>query len=171
MKNLAIMLALLTAPWLLGRLIAAARHREFNGRGLGAIGCGLLFVFTGIGHFVITQPMAQMLPGWVPARTELVYLTGIVELALAVGFFVPQFRRISGLVAAVLLVLFFPANVYAALNHVPLGGHAWGPVYLLVRTPVQAIILGWVYWFTVLPPVESAQEPTHDVRSPPLSQS
>jgi uncharacterized membrane protein len=55
-------------------------------------------------------------------------------------------------VAAVVLVLFFPANVYAALNHVPMGGHAWGPVYLLLRAPLQVIILLWVYWFTIRQP-------------------
>jgi hypothetical protein len=24
-----------------------------------------------------------------------------------------------------------------------MGGHAWGPVYLLVRAPLQAVIAGW----------------------------
>jgi uncharacterized membrane protein len=163
MTTLIIMLALLTGPWLVGRLIAAARRRDFN---LGAIGAGLLFAFTGIGHFIITRPMAQMLPGWVPARTELVYLTGILELVIAAGFFVPRFRRLSGWAAVLLLVLFFPVNVYAALNRVPLGGHAWGPLYLLVRTPVQAIIVGWIYWFTIRPPTESGQAPA---RKSPVS--
>ena len=39
--------------------------------------------------------------------------------------------------------------VYSTVNHVPMGGHAWGPVYLLIRAPLQAIILFWVYWFTI----------------------
>ena len=47
------------------------------------------------------------------------------------------------------LMLFFPANIYAAIQHVPMGGHAWGPVYLLVRAPLQAAILLWVYRFTI----------------------
>jgi uncharacterized membrane protein len=50
------------------------------------------------------------------------------------------------------LILFFPANIYAAINHIPLGGHAWGPAYLLIRAPLQAIILFWVYWFTIRQP-------------------
>ena len=32
-----------------------------------------------------------------------------------------------------------------------LGGHAWGPVYLFVRVPLQAFILLWVYWFAIRP--------------------
>jgi uncharacterized membrane protein len=68
------------------------------------------------------------------------------------AFFVPKARRFTGCVAAAVLVLFFPANIYAAINHVPIGGHAWGPVYLLIRAPLQAIMLFWVYWFTIRQP-------------------
>ena len=38
---------------------------------------------------------------------------------------------------------------YAALQHVPMGGHAWGPVYLLVRAPLQIFVLWWI-WAMVL---------------------
>jgi uncharacterized membrane protein len=93
--------------------------------------------------------MAQMLPPWVPAPVALVYLTGVLEFALAIGFIIPETRRSAGWMAAAVLVLFFPANIYAAINHIPMGGHAWGPVYLLLRAPLQLAILLWVYWFTL----------------------
>jgi uncharacterized membrane protein len=90
-----------------------------------------------------------MLPPWVPGRMLLVYLTEVLEFAIAVGFLVPKSRRFIGWLAALVLVLFFPANIYAAINYIPMGGHTWGPVYLLIRAPLQAIILFWVYWFTI----------------------
>ena len=96
--------------------------------------------------------MARMLPAWAPARVILVYLTGVLEFAIAVGFLTDKSRRFTGWVAVVMLVLFFPVNVYAAVNHIPMGGHAWGPVYLLIRAPLQAIILLWVYWFAIKRP-------------------
>lgn len=138
------MLALMVGPYL------ASRSRP-----AGAIGLGLLFLFTGSGHFLQTGPMVEMLPGWMPARVALVYLTGILELAIALSFFVPATRRLAGWTAAAVLVAFFPANIYAALNHVPMGGHAWGPVYLLVRAPLQLAILAWVYAFTLRRPPRS----------------
>jgi len=133
-----VMLALMTGPWIVLRSRAA-----------GAIGLGVLFVFTGVGHFIQTEPMAQMLPGFVPFRVPLVYLTGLLEFAIAAGFFIPATRRLAGWAATVALVLFFPANIYAAFAHVPMGDHAWGPVYLLLRTPLQAAIVAWVWWFAL----------------------
>lgn len=144
-----IMLALMLAPAFLAATLNRFSRYRFDLRNAAAAGLGLLFIFTGIGHFVQTAPMVQMLPPWVPERELLVYLSGFLEFAIAFGFFIPRFRRVAGLAAALVLVLFFPVNVYAAFNHVPMGGHAWGPVYLLIRAPLQAIILAWVYWFTI----------------------
>lgn len=146
-----VMLALLTAPYVIVRLASLVKHRKRNDRGAAAVGLGLMFLFTTVGHFVKTEPMAQMLPEWVPARIPLVYLTGFLEFGIAIGFFVPRSRRFTGCVAVVMLVLFFPANVYAAMNHIPVGGHAWGSIYLLVRAPLQLVILLWIYWFTIRP--------------------
>lgn len=147
-----IMLVLMTAPYGVMRLWAAEMHRTVDFRGAAAVGLGILFVFTGVGHFIQTAPMSEMLPPWVPGRVPLVYLTGILEFAIAAGFFLPKTRRMAGWAAAAVLLLFFPANIYAAIHHVPMGGHAWGPVYLLIRAPLQIIILLWVYWFAIRRP-------------------
>jgi uncharacterized membrane protein len=147
-----IMLALMMAPYLGVRILSVGTRHDFDVRGAAAIGLGILFIFTGLGHFIQTEAMAQMLPPWLPERILLVYVTGGLEFAIAVGFLVPKWRRFTGWVGAAILVLFFPANIYAAINHVPMGGHAWGPVYLLVRAPLQAVILWWVYWFTIRQP-------------------
>jgi uncharacterized membrane protein len=96
--------------------------------------------------------MAAMLPPWIPARVPLVLVTGVLELAVAAAFFVPRTRRAAGWAAAALLVLFLPVNVYAAVQHVPMGGHAWGPAYLLVRVPLQLAVLLWVYRFVLRQP-------------------
>jgi hypothetical protein len=33
-----------------------------------------------------------------------------------------------------------------------MGGHAWGPAYLLVRVPLQLAVLLWVYRFVLRQP-------------------
>ncbi|WP_406672501.1 hypothetical protein [Natronospira sp.] len=152
-----IMLVLIITPWLIARGISGAMRSDFDARSAAAIGLSILFMFTGIGHFAQTELMVQMIPTWVPVRVFLVYVTGILEFVIAVGFLIPKCRRFTGWAAAAILILFFPANVHAAINHVPMGGHAWGPVYLLVRAPLQAVILFWVYWFTIRQPGTALQ--------------
>jgi uncharacterized membrane protein len=147
-----LLLVLMMAPYLAVRILSVATHRDYNARGGAAIGLAVLFIFTATGHFIDTDTMARMLPAWIPGRALLVYLTGVLEFAIAAGFLMRKSRRFTGWVAAALLIVFFPANIYAALNHIPMGGHAWGPVYLLIRAPLQAVILLWVYWFTIRRP-------------------
>jgi len=160
-----IMLVLMMVPYLIVQGLSAVAQRDYDARSAAAVGLGILFLFTGIGHFIQTEPMVRMLPSWVPGRTLLIYLTGVLEFAIAVGFLIPKSRRLAGLIAAVVLVLFFPANIYAAINHVPMGGHAWGPVYLFIRAPLQLIILFWVYWFTIRQPEERGQIKRDDSES------
>jgi uncharacterized membrane protein len=158
-----VMLVLMMGPYLVVRLLSVFTHRDHNAWGAAAIGLTVLFIFTGIGHFIETESMAQMLPSWVPERALLVYLTGILEFAIAAGFLVQRSRQFTGWVAAVMLVLFFPVNVYAALNHIPMGGHAWGPVYLLIRAPLQVIILLWIYEFAIKRSDHTEQKEIPDV--------
>lgn len=145
-----LMLLILTLPWLTHRAWARWRERAPS-PSAAAWGSGLLFLFTASGHFVQTGPMVQMLPPFVPAREMLVYASGVLEIVIALGFFSSRWRRAAAWAALAVLVGFFPANIYAAFEHVPMGGHAWGPVYLLVRAPLQLAILGWI-WFLVLRP-------------------
>ena len=150
-----LMLALMILPYVGARWLSVALHRQIDLRLAASAGLVILFVFTGVGHFIQTANMAQMLPPWVPERTLLVYITGILELALAAGFLSKKRRRLAGCLAATLLIAFFPANVYAAIHRIPMGGHEWGPVYLLVRVQLQGAILFWVYWFAIRKPVQS----------------
>ena len=68
-------------------------------------------------------------------------------LVLAVLF--APYRRVAGLLLIALFVALFPANVWAAMRHAPVGGHAWGPIYLLVRAPLQAFFIWWAYRFAL----------------------
>ena len=62
------------------------------------------------------------------------------------ALFIPRLQASASALAMACLIVFFPANVYAAVNSTGLGGHQWGPVYLLIRLPLQLILLAWSYW-------------------------
>jgi uncharacterized membrane protein len=42
-------------------------------------------------------------------------------------------------------VVFFPANIYAAIKGNGLGEHQWRLIYLLIREPLQQILIVWAY--------------------------
>jgi len=121
----------------------------------GLLGISLAFGFFGIGHFIQTDAMVAMLPEVVPARRPLVLLTGLLEIALAIGFMFPRTRKLTGLAAIAVLIGFFPANVYAAFNHTGMGGHVWGPEYLLIRLPLQVLLVAWTWTFVVRPQTDA----------------
>jgi uncharacterized membrane protein len=125
MTTLIVMLVLMVAPYTMMRILSARTLRDFNSQSAAAIGFALPFFFTSGRHFMLTEPMSHMLPPWVPARVSITHATGILEFAIALGFLVRRSRQFTGLVAVAFLVLFFPANIYATFNYVPMGGHTW----------------------------------------------
>ncbi len=143
MQNIAIIVTLLFLPYWL--LMPAHLSESSRGR----IGVSLVFAFAALGHFIKTAAMTQMLPAWVPMRVPLIYLTGVFELLGAVAILITPLSRHVGLALCAYLLLILPSNIYAAFERVDFGGHGAGPIYLLVRIPLQLLLIGWIYWFAV----------------------
>jgi uncharacterized membrane protein len=80
-----------------------------------------------------------MVPDSVPAPGLFVTLTGIAEIAAAIGLVIPRFAQITSIALAVFLVAVFPANVRAAREGLEIGGN---PVMgVLPRAILQVIFL------------------------------
>lgn len=144
-----IILILLTLPLLIAFVSAKLTKTKLNIKKYACWGLGIAFIFFSVGHFVKTDGMIEMLPSWLPWRAGIIYATGVLELAIGISLFLSNLQAKAALLAIVVLVLFLPANVYAALNSVGLGGHQWGPIYLLIRIPIQIILIAWAYLFCI----------------------
>ena len=72
---------------------------------------------------------------------------------------IPIALDILSITAIAVLVGFFPANIYAALNQTGMGGHLWGPVYLLIRGPLQALLIWWTWYYAVRSANPGARSP------------
>jgi uncharacterized membrane protein len=77
-----------------------------------------LFVASGALHLVRPQVFVRIVPRRLPARTELVYGSGVAELLCAAGLAVPATRAAAGWASAALLVGIFPANVQMTVSAV-----------------------------------------------------
>ena len=109
-------------------------------RGAGRAGLAIMFVFTAAAHFNDMQhDLLAMIPDPLPRDLWLIYLTGVLEIAGAIGLLVPRFQRIAGICLVILLVVMFPANVNAALNEIPLRGEPPTPLWL--RLPIQVLFI------------------------------
>ncbi|MBP1990475.1 DoxX family protein [Paenibacillus eucommiae] len=112
----------------------------------------LFFIYAGIGHFRQAAGFAEMLPDFVPLKVTIIYITGILEILLALFLVIPGTRRRAGLWTAIYLVLIFPANIYAAIEHIPAPGQTeTDPTLLWIRLLFQPLLIWWVIWCSRLP--------------------
>ena len=74
------------------------------------------FLASGVVHLVRPETFEPIVPRPLPYKRELVYASGLAELACAVGLLVPRTRRVAGAASAVLLAAVFPANVQMAID-------------------------------------------------------
>lgn len=80
-------------------------------------GLSAMFVLTGVSHFTgMRAEMIAMVPDVLPAPDLLVTLTGIAELAGALGLLVPRLHVLAASGLTVLLIAVLPANVALALS-------------------------------------------------------
>lgn len=114
----------------------------------GRIALAALFVMTGVAHFIVTEPMAEMVPPPFPPVAT-VLATGVLEILGAIGLLVPRTSKLAAWCLFVFLIAVFPANIYAAVNHTGLGGHLDGPSYLWQRVPFQLLLLVWTWVFGI----------------------
>ena len=127
-------------------------RKEYDFALAARIAMDLMLVFTAIGHFVFTKGMSMMIPPFVPFKENMVYLTGLFEILLAIGLLNPKFKVISGWPLIVFLLLMLPANIYASLHNVnyqkgTLDGN--GVSYLWFRIPLQILFIIWAYFSAI----------------------
>lgn len=109
--------------------------------------CAMLF-FTGIGHFAFTKGMTLMIPPMIPLKTEIIYLTGLLEMILGICLLIPRLSVYSGWVLIAFFLLLLPANIYAAIKHIDYQKASFdgnGLSYLWFRIPLQILFIAWIY--------------------------
>ena len=127
-------------------LLGVQRLSSWRVAGRGAL--VIMFLFTGTSHFTsMKYDFAAMIPAPLPNDLWVIYLSGVFEIAGAVGLLIPQTRKLAGICLVLLLVALFPANVYAALSEIPLRGEAATPLW--IRTPMQLLYIGMVWWTSI----------------------
>lgn len=109
-------------------------------------GLSLFFVLAGANHFLNPDFYVEMMPPYLPAHLELVYLSGLLESLGGAAVLAPTVRARSGWALVALLIAVFPANLHMALNPELFPDMSSAALYL--RLPLQIPLIGWAYWAT-----------------------
>lgn len=144
MKPLLILITVFVISFLAHKIFTGNFEFALSGR----IALAVMLLFTALGHFLFTKGMSMMLPGFVPFKTAIVYVTGVLEIAAAIGLFIPKFRVITAWFLIVFFIMLLPANIYAALKHINYQEGTFdgnGPAYLWFRVPLQVLFIIWTY--------------------------
>jgi uncharacterized membrane protein len=106
----------------------------------------LFFTYAGFHHLLAPAFYVSIMPPWIPAHLELVYISGVFEIMGGIGVLIPATRSFAGLGLVALLVAVYPANLHMAFNpelfpDIPV-------VALYVRLALQFVAFYWAYSVT-----------------------
>lgn len=108
------------------------------------------FLTSAVVHLVRPEVFEPIVPGPLPYKRELVYASGLAELACTAGLLLPRTRRFASLASAVLLAAVFPANVQMAIDaHRVIAGKGSTPrrqamrAVAFARLPLQVPLIRW----------------------------
>lgn len=108
-----------------------------------AVALAALLLTTGTWHFASPHGFESIVPRFLGSPAFWVRLSGVGELACAVGLLIPRTRQVAAWATAALFVVVFPANVVMAV-------HAWhGNGSKLVaygRLPLQIPLVLWALY-------------------------
>jgi uncharacterized membrane protein len=114
---------------------------------------GILFIAAGVMHFIVPSFYVAIMPPYLPSHRTLVYLSGVAEVLGGVGVLLPSTRRLAGWGLILLLLAVFPANIHMFTEAQAEQGWSLYTVGLLLRLPLQFVMMAVVYWCAVQPPV------------------
>ena len=106
---------------------------------------GSFFIFAGVMHFARPRWYLAIMPDYLPAHRELVYASGVAEIAGGVGTLIPATRKAGSWWSIATLVAVFPANLHMALNPERYKRVPGGRNGLYARLPVQVLFILWAW--------------------------
>jgi len=89
----------------------------------------------------------RIMPDYIPWHRQLVYLSGIAEIAGGLGILITEIQQVASYGLIALLFAVFPANIDMAVKaNRKRGWLSFYTLMLLFRLPLQFLLIYWVYW-------------------------
>lgn len=128
----------------------------------GRIAFSFGFIVVGIMHLVQPEGLTYMIDGILPYPRFWVYLTGVLEIVLALLLHVKKLQKVAGWLIIIYLIAVFPANINVAIQNLPPPGglppQRW---YVWSRLLFQPLYIGWVYLCAIRPEIKTVSDKVH----------
>lgn len=105
-------------------------------------------IIVGVLHFTSPEGFEKIVPDYLPYHLALVYTSGLLEILGGVGLLIFCVRHYAAWLLVILYIAVFPANLYQAVNNIPVASLPHDPSLIWLRLPFQAVLVTWAWWFT-----------------------
>lgn len=102
----------------------------------------LILLIAGVIHLASPEVFLAAFPFWVPYKIELIYLTGVLEIVLAIGLMIKKFQDLSAKTTALYFLLLLPIHIYVSFYSIEIFGIN-NPFLLWGRTLFQFVFFFW----------------------------
>ncbi len=109
----------------------------------------VFFVVAGLLHFIIPEFYLAMMPPFIPFQQFFILISGIAEMAGAIGIQISRLRKFAGIGLIVLLVGIFPANIYVAIVNPVIPNLEYSASSMWWRLLLQPIFIVWIWWVSI----------------------
>ena len=100
----------------------------------------------GILHLAAPSGFVRIVPVLLPWPEFIVLVTGLCEIAGAVGLMFPRLRPVAGIGLAAYAVCVYPANINHAVNMIAVGGLPASWWYHAPRLAFQPVLVWWALY-------------------------
>jgi uncharacterized membrane protein len=104
------------------------------------------YVAAGIAHLAVPEELLAITPSWVPFALQIIFLTGVFEVAVSFALLTKSFRYWAGIAMAIYAACVWPANFKHAFEGIDLPYVANSWLYHGPRLAMQPIIIWWALY-------------------------
>lgn len=103
---------------------------------------GLFMIYAGIQHFIKPDFFIPFVPGFLPLKTTIVYVSGFLEVLVGVLLLIKKYAKIGAIGILVLLFIFLPIHIWDIFAEAPAIGSRKAA---LIRLPIQLLLI-FIVW-------------------------
>jgi uncharacterized membrane protein len=107
---------------------------------------GVIYVAAGIGHLWAPDKFLAITPSWVPFAPQIIFITGLCEVAGAMALVTRPLRWYAGIAFAAYALCVWPANFKHAIDGIDLPHVTNSWLYHGPRLAFQPVLIWWALY-------------------------